>query len=126
MAEGWTRHLKGDLLEPWSAGVEPKGVDPCAMEVMSEAGVDISGQQARHVDTIKHMHFDWVITVCDNARESCPLFPGKTRVIHVGFDDPPWLAREAKDREDRLRPYRRVRDEIRGFVEGLPGSLREP
>lgn len=126
MAEGWTRQLKEDRIEPFSAGVEPKGIDPLAVEVMSEAGVDISGQRSKHVDEVKHIGFDYVITVCDHASENCPVFPGTTRVVHAGFEDPPALARQIDDEKQRMEPYRRVRDEIRAFVDGLPDGLLEP
>ena len=123
MAEGWARHLKGDWLEAYSAGVETHGLNPLAVEVMAEAGVDISGQRSKLVDELAGTPFDYVVTVCDNAHEHCPLFPGKTKVIHVGFDDPPRLARQAKTEEEALGHYRRVRDEIRRFVETLPDAL---
>jgi len=123
MAEGWARHLKGDVIEPYSAGIETHGLNPRAVQVMAEAGVDISGQRSKHVDELRDVPFDYVVTVCDHAHESCPLFPGRTKLIHVGFDDPPRLAREAKTEEDALRHYRRVRDEIRAFVGQLPGAL---
>lgn len=123
MAEGWARHLKGDVIEPYSAGIETHGLNPRAVQVMAEAGVDISGQRSKHVDELRDVPFDYVVTVCDHAHESCPLFPGRTKLIHVGFDDPPRLARQAKTEEDALRHYRRVRDEIRAFVGQLPGAL---
>jgi arsenate reductase (thioredoxin) len=123
MAEGWTRHLKADRIEPSSAGVDPKGIDPLAVRVMAEAGVDIRSQRSKHVDEVKHILFDYVVTVCDRASENCPIFPARTRVIHAGFEDPPRLARETRNEEERLRPYRRVRDEIRAFVETLPEGL---
>jgi len=123
MAEGWARHLRGDVLEPYSAGIEPHGLNPHAVRVMAEAGVDIAGQRSKHVDELRDMPFDYVVTVCDHAHESCPLFPGRTRVVHVGFDDPPRLARDAKTAEEALGHYRRVRNEIRAFVERLPGAL---
>jgi arsenate reductase len=110
-------------MEPFSAGVDPKGIDPLAVRAMSEVGVDIGGQRSKHVDEVKHIDFDYVVTVCDHANENCPIFPGKTRVMHVGFDDPPRLAREFEDEEGRMGPYRRVRDEIRAFVDTLPDSL---
>ena len=125
MAEGWARALKGDLIEPYSAGIETHGLNPNAVKVMAEAGVDISGHRSKNLSELKDVAFDYVITVCDNAHESCPLFPGKTKVVHVGFDDPPRLAKTAKDEEEALGHYRRVRDEIRAFVEGLPGSLNK-
>ncbi len=123
MAEGWARHLKGDVIEAYSAGIEVHGLNPNAVRVMAEAGVDIRGQRSKHVNELKDLAFDCVVTVCDHARESCPLFPGGTKVIHVGFDDPPRLAQGAKSEEEALAAYRRVRDEIRAFVEALPRAL---
>lgn len=123
MAEGWTRKLKGNLIEAASAGIEKRGVDPLAVRVMAESGVDISRQRSKTVEELDNLDFDYVITVCDNARESCPLFPGNAQVLHVGFDDPPALAELAENEEARLPLYRRVRDEIRAFVERLPESL---
>jgi len=123
MAEGWARHLRGDLLEPFSAGIETHGLNPRAVRVMAEAGVDISRHRSKHVDEFRDVEFDYVVTVCDHARESCPVIPGKTKVMHAGFDDPPRLAKDAKTEEEELSHYRRVRDEIRGFVERLPGYL---
>jgi len=125
MAEGWARHLKSDVIEPYSAGIETHGLNPNAVKVMAEAGVDISGHRSKHLDEVRDIPFDYVVTVCDHAHESCPLFPGKTKVIHVGFDDPPRLAKEAKTEQEALDHYRRVRDEIRRFVESLPESLAE-
>jgi arsenate reductase len=123
MAEGWARHLKGDCIEPYSAGIEVHGLNPLAVRVMAEAGVDISGRRSKHADELKDVVFDYVITVCDHAYEHCPLFPGKTKMIHVGFDDPPRLAKQAKTEQEALACYRRVRDEIRAFVATLPGAL---
>lgn len=123
MAEGWTRHLKGDAIEAYSAGIETHGLNPYAVRVMAEAGVDISGQRSKHVDELAGVPFDYVITVCDHARESCPLFPGTARVLHAGFDDPPRLAAAARTEAEALGHYRRVRDEIRAFVERLPEVL---
>jgi arsenate reductase (thioredoxin) len=123
MAEGWARHLKGDVIEAYSAGIETHGMNPNALRVMAEAGVDISGQHSKHVDELKEVPFDYVVTVCDNAHESCPLFLRKAKVVHVGFQDPPRMAREVKTDEEKLDCYRRVRDEIRKFVETLPGRL---
>lgn len=120
MAEGWARHLKGDQIEPYSAGIEAHGLNPDAVRVMGEAGVDISGQRSKLVSELGEVALDYVVTVCDNAHESCPLFPGKAKVVHVGLDDPPRLAADAKTEAERLAPYRRVRDEIREFVKGLP------
>ncbi len=123
MAEGWAHALKSDVIEAFSAGIETHGLNPNAVKVMAEAGVDISQQKSKRVDELKAVAFDYVVTVCDNAHESCPLFPGKTRVVHVGFDDPPRLAHKAKTEEEALEHYRRVRDEIRAFVEALPEAL---
>ena len=117
MAEGWARRLKGDQIEAYSAGIETHGLNPDAVRVMAEAGVDISGHRSKHVSEIRGVEFDYVVTVCDHAHESCPVFLGKAKIIHVGFDDPPRLAANAKTEEERLAPYRRVRDEIRAFVE---------
>jgi len=125
IAEGWARHLKGDQMEPYSAGIETHGLNPRAVQVMAEAGVDISQQRSKHVDELKAVEFDWVITVCGHAQERCPLFPGKARVAHVGFDDPPALAAAETDEDRRLAHYRRVRDEIRAFVEQLPERLHQ-
>ncbi len=120
MAEGWAKALKSAEVEAYSAGVEPKGLHPLAVKVMAEAGVDISEQRSKHVRTLKDIPFDYVVTVCDNARESCPLFPLKTKIIHAGFEDPA----AAKGSEDEvLSVFRRVRDEMRDFVQGLPQKL---
>jgi len=123
MAEGWARHLKGDLIEAYSAGIETHGLNPNAVKVMAEVGVDISGHRSKHVDELQDVEFDYVVTVCDNAHESCPLFLGKTKVVHVGFQDPPRMAKEVKTDDEKLDCYRRVRDEIRKFVEKCPELL---
>ena len=123
MAEGWAHRLMGDIIEPYSAGVEPHGLDPLAVTAMAEAGVDISEGRPKHLREIVDVGFDCVVTVCDQAHESCPIFPGRAKIVHRGFDDPPRLAREAKTEEEALRHYRRVREEIRRFVEALPELL---
>ena len=125
MAEGWAKKLKSDLIEAYSAGIETHGLNPSAVKVMSEAGVDISNHRSKHVDELKDVQFDYVVTVCGHANENCPVFPGKTKIIHVGFDDPPRLAENAKTENEALDCYRRVRDEIRVFIEMLPESLFE-
>jgi arsenate reductase (thioredoxin) len=125
MAEGWAKHLKGDAIEAHSAGIETHGLNPSAVRVMREAGVDISAHQSKHVDALAQVDFDYVVTVCGHANESCPAFLRKARVVHAGFDDPPKLAKTAQTEEEALSHYRRVRDEIRAFVETLPGSLKE-
>lgn len=123
MAEGWVKHLKGDVIDVYSAGIETHGLNPHAVKVMAEAGVDISGHRSKHVSEVMHIPFDYVITVCGHAQENCPVFPGRAVVIHHGFDDPPKLAATAKTEEEALVHYRRVRDEIRAFVETLPEAL---
>lgn len=124
MAEGWTRHLHGDVIEAASAGVSPHGLDPRAVQVMNEAGVDISGHRSKHVDELLDVAFDKVITVCDAAAEACPVFPRPVPKLHHGFQDPPALAANAGNEEEALAQYRRVRDEIRAFVENLPNELK--
>jgi len=127
MAEGWARHLGRGIVEPYSAGIAPHGLDRRAVEVMAEAGVDISGHRSKLLSDLKETDFHYVITLCDDAHESCPVFPGKTKVIHHGFDDPPKLAEEAKTEEEALEHYRRIRDKIRAFVdEILPEMGRIP
>ncbi len=123
MAEGWARHLKSDVLEPYSAGIETHGLNPHAVRVMAEAGVDISGHQSKLVSGLLDIPFDYVVTVCGHAHETCPRFPGHTKVVHVGFDDPPALAALMEGEEAKLNCYRKVRDEIRAFVEKLPKML---
>ncbi len=123
MAEGWARALRGDVVEAHSAGIETHGLNPRAVKVMAEAGVDISRHRSKHLDEVRDVEFDFVVTVCDRAHESCPLFPGRTRVVHAGFDDPPRLAEGAASEDEALAHYRRVRDEIRAFVETLPEGL---
>lgn len=123
MAEAWTRRLKPDKIVAFSAGVAPKGIDPRAVKAMAEAGIDISDQTSKDIDSLGRQDFDYVVTLCDNAREACPYFPAKTALVHRGFEDPPVLAADAKDEEEAMAHYRRVRDAIKGFVAGLPDSL---
>jgi len=123
MAEGWARHLKNDTIAAWSAGIEKHGMNKRAIQVMAEAGVDISGNHSKLISELDEQDFDYVVTVCDNAHESCPLFAGKAKIIHKGFDDPPRLAAGAAGDEEALEHYRRVRDEIRDFVASLPENL---
>ncbi len=123
MAEGWAHALKGDVIEAYSAGIETHGLNPNAVKVMAEAGIDISGYKSECVDDLMHIPFDYVVTVCGHAHETCPMFPGEAKVIHVGFDDPPALAANAASEEEALTHYRRVRDEIRSFIEALPEAL---
>ena len=123
MAEGWSAALKSDRIDAYSAGVEPHGLNALAVKAMAEAGVDISSHKSKHVDDLKDIAFDYVVTVCGHANETCPIFPGHAKVVHVGFDDPPALARDATTPEEAMGHYRRVRDEIREFVLTLPASL---
>ncbi len=126
MAEGIAKHLAKDRLEAWSAGTEKKTVDPLAIEVMKEIGIDISDGTSKLVDELpEDLEFDYVITLCDNAATGCPFFPAKTAVVHHGFEDPPKLSKDADKKEDALPHYRRVRDEIKAFVEGLPDNLNK-
>jgi arsenate reductase len=125
MAEGWVRHLKGNQIEAYSAGIEKHGLNPNAVKVMKEEGVDISGHQSKHLDELSDIDVDYVITVCSHAHETCPVFPREAKVIHVGFDDPPRLAQGAKTEEEALNHYRRVCREIRSYIESLPGTLTE-
>ncbi len=96
MAEGWARHLKGDVIEPYSAGMIAHGLNTRAVVVMKEAGVDISGHLSKEVGSLMDVPFDYVITVCGHADEHCPAFPGKTQVVHIGFDDPPGCGKSAE------------------------------
>ncbi|MDH3390769.1 MAG: arsenate reductase ArsC [Desulfobulbaceae bacterium] len=123
MAEGWARHLKSHVMEVFSAGIEKHGLNPLAVKIMAEAGVDISGHESKLISELAVKDFDYVITVCDHAHDSCPLFPGRTTVVHQGFDDPPRLAAGAATENEALDSYRRVRDEIKEFVLSLPDSL---
>lgn len=126
MAEGWAKALKSETIAAYSGGIAPKGVDPRATAAMAEAGVDISGQRSKDILALRQISFDWVITLCGHARESCPVFPGSVRRLHAGFDDPPQLATSAETEEAAMAHYRRVRDEIRRFVESLPEALTQP
>jgi len=126
MAEGWARHLKSDVIEPYSAGIEKQGLNPHAVRVMAEAGVDISKQYSKTPADIGPVEFDYIVTVCGHADGNCPVFPGKAKKIHVGFEDPPKLAKGMPDGEEKLAVYRRVRDEVRKFVESLPQGLGSP
>lgn len=123
MAEAWAHQLKGDVIEPYSAGTQPRGLDPRAIQVMAEVGVDLSAQRPKGLESLRDVAFDYVVTVCDAAKEACPTFSGKARVIHFSFDDPPRLAAHAASEAEVLTHYRRVRDEIRAFVERLPEAL---
>jgi arsenate reductase len=125
MAEGWARELKSGEVEAYSAGIEKHGLNPLAVRAMAEAGVDISGGTSNTVEELPESDFDYVITLCGHANETCPFFPGNVKRVHAGFDDPPALAKEAESEDEAMVHYRRVRDDIRRFVAGLPENLEE-
>jgi arsenate reductase len=124
MAEGWAHALIFDQIDAYSAGIETHGLNSFALQVMLEAGVDISKHISKRVSDLKGVDFDFVITVCGHAHETCPVLPGHPKVIHAGFQDPPQLARDAANEEDALDCYRRVRDQIRAFILQLPEQLQ--
>ena len=126
MAEGFVKHLKKDRIDVWSAGTDKKDIDPMAIEVMKELKIDISDQRSKLIDELpEDLEFDYVITLCENAKNGCPVFPGKTAIVHRGFEDPPELAKNTGSRQEALNYYRQVRDEIKTFVEGLPDNLKQ-
>jgi arsenate reductase len=125
MAEAFARHLLKDRIDAFSAGISPKAVDPRAIKAMSEIGIDISCQKSKSTNDMKDMEFEFVITLCDNAQKTCPTFPAKTSVFHMGFDDPPKLAANCRDEDEAMGHYRRIRDEIKIFVEQLPDILKQ-
>ena len=127
MAEGWTRALKGDEIEVFSAGIETHGLNPNALKVMAEAGVDISSHKSQHIDEFKDIELDYVVTVCGHAHETCPHAKfANAFVVHTPFPDPPKMARELPQgatEEEKLAPYREVRDKIKAWVETLPDAV---
>jgi arsenate reductase (thioredoxin) len=123
MAEGWARQLKGGVIDASSAGTHPTALDPLAVRVMADVGIDLSTQQPKSLDAVQYLPFDVVVTVCREAHETCPVFPGRARIVHRGFDDPPRHAAAAKSQEEALGHYVRVRDEIKAFIEQLPEAL---
>ncbi len=123
MAEGFARADRGEAVEAFSAGVEKHGLDPRAVAVMAEAGVDISGQASKLVSELPDVAFDYVVTLCGSAHDLCPFFPGPVKKVHVPFEDPPALAAGAASEAEALDRYREVRDAIRAFVAGLPQNL---
>ena len=124
MAEGWAKTLLAGKIEAFSAGTAPgDGVDTRAVKVMAEAGVDISGHKPKHLDSFRDANFDLVITLCDNAKESCPVYWGKARKMHTGFDDPGTITPKGSTDDEALPHYRRVRDEIKEFILCLPKIL---
>lgn len=123
MAEGFARTLMSRTLEAYSAGIIRKGLDPLAVQVMSEVGIDISGYKSKLINELPTQDFDYVITLCTQAQGVCPSFPGKAKIVHHAFDDPPSLAKNVASKEKALPVYRRVRDEVREFVMAMPGNL---
>lgn len=123
MAEGLCRHLKSDVIEAYSAGIEMHGLNPVAVKAMADMGIDISQHYSKTLSDLEGVKFDYVITVCGHANESCPLFSGDCKVLHVGFDDPPKLAKNALTETEEISHYIRVRNEIADFIEELPGFL---
>jgi arsenate reductase len=123
MAEGWLRHLHGDRYAAFSAGIEAHGLNPLAVKVMAEAGVDISRQQSQTLDELPVNTMDYVISVCSHADQHCPILPAKIKRLHIGFDDPPKLAAHAKNEAEAMQHYRRVRDEIRACIEKIDTFL---
>jgi arsenate reductase len=122
IAEGWARHLKGNIIDAYSAGIRPIGVNSRAIKVMAEEGVDISTQKSQHLDKFSEIDFDYVITLCDNAAENCPVFTGQTKVFHKPFEDPYFAS---GSEEDIMETFRKVRNEIRGFIEEMPNNLKD-
>ena len=125
MAEGWARSLKFEEIEAFSAGIVAHGLNQVAVQVMAEAGVDIGQHRSKRLNQLGNLTFDYVVTVCADADEKCPVLSGDTKVVHHGFDDPPRLAATVRTDEDATDIYRRVRDEIRDYVETLPEALHE-
>ena len=123
MAEGLCRELHGESIDAFSAGIETHGLNPLAVRAMAELDIDISGHRSKTVEDLADTEFDFVITVCRHADETCPVFPAKTRVIHRGFDDPPKLAADAGSDDEAMPHYRRVRDEIHDYLSELPKHL---
>ena len=122
MAEGWAEHLKGDCIEAFSAGVDPGRLNERAVQVMAEAGIDISAYKSKHADDLCGIEFDYVVTVCDHAHETCPVFGGEAKVVHHKFDDPSFVIGTL---DEVMSEFRRVRDEIRDFVASMPECFEE-
>jgi arsenate reductase len=122
IAEAWTNHLKSDLIEPYSAGIRPSAVNPSTVKVMAEEEIDISSQTSKHVDELLGIDFDYVVTLCDNARDNCPVFTGNAKLIHRVFEDPTLVI---GSEEKILAEFRKTRDNIKAFIETLPESLEK-
>ncbi len=120
IAEGWARELKANVIDAYSAGIRPFGVSSRAIKVMAEEGVDISMHKSQHVDEFSGIDFDYVVTLCDNAAENCPVFSGKTRIVYKPFDDPYFAS---GSEEQIMATFRKVRDDIKTFIETMPESM---
>ena len=120
IAEGWAKYLKPDVIEAYSAGLDPVGLNVRAVTVMAEAGVDISMQRPKHIDTLEGIDFDYYFTLCDNANQQCPVFPGRTKHMHKQFADPSFMV---GSEEEIMTAFRTLRDDIRTFIEAMPGIL---
>lgn len=125
MAEGFAKAFKQDLFEAFSAGVARKKLDPLAVQVMKEVGIDISQQTSKEIQELPEKDFDYVITLCDNARESCPVFSGKAGHIHQGFLDPSQEAQKLTSQEEILTLYRQIRDALKTYVLSMPENLEK-
>ncbi len=123
MAEGWTNHLMGDRFEARSAGIDAGGLNPLVVKIMAEAGIDIARNRSKTIGDLSEMNFDFVVTLCGEARQHLSAFAERTKIVHVPFDAPPEAAAKARTEEEALDQYRRIRDEIRSFVETLPAAL---
>jgi len=123
MAEGLTNYFKSDIIEAFSAGIEMHGLNSNAVKVMEEIGINISNQKSKSIKDVLDIDFDFVITVCKHAHETCPIFPKNSKVVHYGFDDPPFLSKNLKGEKQILDCYRKVRDEIKSFVMKLPDII---
>jgi len=124
MAEGWAKSLKGDIFEVFSAGIETHGLNPYAIKVMAEVGIDISVHRSKNIQEFQNISLDYVVTVCGHANETCPIFSGNCKIVRHGFEDPPKLAKDLTNEEEKLNCYRKVRDQIKEFVLTLPDSLK--
>ena len=121
MAEGWTKMLKNEEIDVYSAGIEKHGLNPLAVKAMTEAGVDISDHRSKLIEELPVKEFDYVITLCGHAHENCPFSLGA--IIHKGFEDPPQLAIGAETEDEKMIHYRKVRDAIKAYIKTLPESL---
>ncbi|MBL7665819.1 MAG: arsenate reductase ArsC [Bacteriovoracaceae bacterium] len=122
MAEGWCRHFWGNKYDCYSAGTQKHGMNARAVQSMKTAGVDISAHYSKTTDELPKEKFDFIVTVCDAAKEACPYFPGG-KIVHVGFQDPPRLTKDMTDEIEIMKVYNRVRDEIKDAIQKLPETL---